>query len=177
VPNFLLGLLLVMLFAVHLHWVSAGGFPGWDAGAGAALAALTLPALALAAPQAAILARVLRGALLETLHEDYIRTARAQGAGEWRVLLRHALPNALVPVLTILGMQFSFLLAGGVIIENVFFLPGLGRLVFQAIVQRDLIVVQGVVVLLVLAVVSVTFGIDLAYALVNPRLRAADGRT
>jgi peptide/nickel transport system substrate-binding protein len=172
VPNFWLGMLLVMLFAVELHWVSAGGFPGWDAGLGAGLEALILPAAALAMPQAAILARVLRGTLIDTLHEDYIRTARAKGAGEWRVLWRHALPNALVPVLTILGMQFSFLLAGGVIIENVFFLPGLGRLAFQAIVQRDLIVVQSVVVMLVFAVVSVTFLVDLSYVLVNPRLRA-----
>ncbi len=173
IPNFWLGILLVMLFAVGLHWVSAGGFPGWDAGIAAGLKALTLPAVALAMPQAAILARVLRGALIDTLHEDYIRTARAKGAGEWRVLWRHALPNALVPVLTIVGMQFSFLLAGGVIIENVFFLPGLGRLVFQAIVQRDLIVVQSVVVVLVFAVVTVTFLVDLSYVLANPRLRAA----
>jgi peptide/nickel transport system permease protein len=173
VPNFWLGMLLVMLFAVGLHWVSAGGFPGWDAGFWAAIKALILPAIALAAPQAAILARVLRGSLIETLHEDYIRTARAKGAGEWQVLWRHALPNALVPVLTIVGMQFSFLLAGGVIIENVFFLPGLGRLVFQAIVQRDLIVVQSVVVLLVLAVVTVSFLVEICYVLVNPRLRAA----
>jgi peptide/nickel transport system substrate-binding protein len=173
IPNFWLGMLLVMLFAVGLHWVSAGGFPGWDSGFLAGLKALTLPAIALAMPQAAILARVLRGALIDTLHEDYIRTARAKGAGEWQVLWSHALPNALVPVLTIVGMQFSFLLAGGVIIENVFFLPGLGRLVFQAIVQRDLIVVQSVVVILVFAVVTVTFLVDLSYALINPRLRAS----
>ena len=170
IPNFWLGILLVLLFAVHWHWISAGGFPGWDAGFWTATKALALPALALATPQAAILARVLRGALIETFHEDYIRTARAKGASEWRVLLRHSLPNAMVPVLTILGMQLSFLLAGGVIIENVFFLPGLGRLVFQAIVQRDLIVVQSVVVLLVLAVVSISFLVELAYILLNPRL-------
>jgi ABC-type dipeptide/oligopeptide/nickel transport system permease component len=174
-PNFWLGMLLALLFAVSLHWVSAGGFPGWDAGFATALKSLLLPAIALAMPQAAILARVLRGALIETLHEDYIRTARAKGAGEWQILWRHALPNALVPVLTILGMQFSFLLAGGVIIENVFFLPGLGRLVFQAIVQRDLIVVQSVVVILVFAVVCVTFLVELAYAVVNPQLRAPQG--
>jgi peptide/nickel transport system substrate-binding protein len=172
-PNFWLGMLLVMFFAVGLHWVSAGGFPGWDAGVWAAVKALTLPAIALAMPQAAILARVLRGSLIDTLHEDYIRTARAKGAGDWQVLWHHALPNALVPVLTIVGLQFSFLLAGGVIIENVFFLPGLGRLVFQAIVQRDLIVVQSVVVLLVLAVVMVSFFVELCYALVNPRLAAS----
>jgi ABC-type dipeptide/oligopeptide/nickel transport system permease component len=169
-PNFWLGLVLVMVFAIDLHWVSAGGFPGWDAGIWSGLAALCLPAVALAAPQAAVLARVLRAALIDALSEDYVRTARAQGAGRWRALYRHALPNALIPVLTILGLQFSFLLAGGVIIENVFFLPGLGRLVFQAITQRDLIVVQGVVMVLVFAVVMVSFVVDLAYVLVNPRL-------
>jgi peptide/nickel transport system substrate-binding protein len=174
VPNFWLGMLLVLAFAIGLRWVSAGGFPGWEAGFWPAVKALTLPAIALAMPQAAILARVLRGALIDTLHEDYIRSARAKGVGERRVLLRHALPNAMVPVLTILGMQFSFLLAGGVIIENVFFLPGLGRLVFQAIVQRDLIVVQSVVVVLVSAVVMVTFLVDLGYVLINPQLRARD---
>jgi peptide/nickel transport system permease protein len=172
VPNFWLGMLLVLWFAVTLHWVSAGGFPGWGGGIGPAIKALTLPAIALGMPQAAILSRVLRGALLESLQEDYIRTARAKGAGEWHVLWRHALPNALVPVITILGMQFSFLLAGAVIIENVFFLPGVGRLVFQAIVQRDLIVVQSVVVLLVMVVVLVTFLVDLSYVLVDPHLRA-----
>jgi ABC-type dipeptide/oligopeptide/nickel transport system permease component len=175
VPNFWLGMLLVLLFAVDLHWVSAGGFPGWQAGFWPAMKALTLPAIALGTPQAAILARVLRGALIDTLQEDYIRTARAKGAGGRYLLWRHALPNALVPVLTILGMQFSFLLAGGVIIENVFFLPGVGRLVFQAIVQRDLIVVQSVVLILVFAVVTVSFMVELAYGLVNPRLRAAQG--
>jgi peptide/nickel transport system substrate-binding protein len=173
VPNFWLGMLLVLFFAVELHWVSAGGFPGWEAGFWTAMKALTLPAVALSMPQAAILARVLRGALIDTLHEDYIRTARAKGAGGRQLLWRHALPNALIPVLTILGMQFSFLLAGGVIVENVFFLPGLGRLVFQAIVQRDLMVVQSVVLILVFAVVSVTFLVDLAYVLINPQLRAA----
>ncbi|HEX3603338.1 MAG TPA: ABC transporter permease [Steroidobacteraceae bacterium] len=175
VPNFWLGMLLVLFFAIDLRWVSAGGFPGWQAGFWGAMKALTLPAVALAMPQAAILARVLRGSLIDTLHEDYIRTARAKGAGEWRVLTRHALPNALIPVLTILGMQFSFLLAGAVIIENVFFLPGLGRLVFQAIAQRDLIVVQSVVVVLVFAVVTVSFLVELGYALINPQLRAARG--
>ena len=163
VPNFWLGMLLVMVFSIGLHVSSAGGFPGWGAGFWPAMRALALPAAALAMPQAAILARVLRGALIDTLHEDYIRTARAKGASDAQVLWRHALPNALIPVLTILGMQFSFLLAGAVIIENVFFLPGLGRLVLQAIEQR-------VVVVLVLAVVCVTFLVDMSYRLVNPRL-------
>jgi ABC-type dipeptide/oligopeptide/nickel transport system permease component/ABC-type transport system substrate-binding protein len=176
VPSFWLGMLLVVIFSISLHWVPAGGFPGWDAGLVAGLGALILPAIALALPQAAILARTLRGALIGALREDYVRTARAKGASARRVLWRHALPNALVPVLTILGMQFSFLLAGAVIVENVFFLPGLGRLVFQAIVQRDLIVVQSVVMLLVFAVVTVTFVVDLSYVLIDPRLREAAAR-
>ncbi len=171
VPNFWFGMLLVLVFALHWQVFPAGGFPGWDAGLGAGLRALVLPAVALALPQAAILARVLRSALIETLGQDYIRTARAKGLSRGQALRRHALQNALIPVLTIIGMQFSFLLAGAIIIENVFYIPGLGRLIFQAITQRDLIVVESVVMLLVFAVIVVTFVVDLAYALVDPRLR------
>ncbi|MEM6743651.1 MAG: ABC transporter permease [Pseudomonadota bacterium] len=173
VPNFWFAMLLVLLFASVLQVFSAGGFPGWDAGVWPALRSLTLPAVALALPQAAILTRVMRSALLDALSEDYIRTARAKGRSTRGVLWRHALRNALIPVLTIIGMQFSFLMAGSIIIENVFFLPGLGRLVFQGVVQRDLIVVRSVVILLVFAVVLVTLLVDLAYALVDPRLREA----
>ena len=169
-PNFWLGILLSLIFAVGLRWVPAGGFAGWEAGLWPGLRSLTLPALALALPQAAILARVLRGALIDVLHEDYLRTARAKGVSAWRALWRHALPNALIPVLTILGMQFSFLLAGAVIIENVFFLPGLGRLLFQGVVQRDLMLVQSVVLLLALAVALLSFIVELAYHAVDPRL-------
>ena len=129
--------------------------------------------MALALPQAAILTRVLRSALVETMGQDYIRTARAKGLTASQALRRHALRNALIPVLTILGMQFSFLLAGAIIIENVFYLPGLGRMIFQAITQRDLIVVQSAVLVLVAAVIAVTFVVDLAYAAVDPRLRRA----
>ncbi len=171
VPNFWFAMLLVLVFAVTLRWFSAGGFPGWDAGLAAGVKALTLPAIALALPQASILARVMRSALLDTLGEDFIRTARAKGLTRGQVLRRHALRNALIPVLTIIGLQFSFLLAGAIIIENVFFLPGLGRLVFQAISARDLIVVESVVMILVFAVILVTFLVDLAYAAVDPRLR------
>ncbi|MBL3584693.1 ABC transporter permease [Rhodovulum sulfidophilum] len=171
VPNFWFAMLLVLVFAVKLRWVSAGGFPGWEAGLGTGIKALTLPAVALALPQAAILARVMRSALIETLGQDYIRSARAKGLSRAQALRRHAFRNALIPVLTILGLQFSFLLAGAIIIENVFFLPGLGRLIFQAITQRDLIVVESVVMLLVFAVILVTFLVDLAYAAVDPRLR------
>ena len=171
VPNFWFAMLLVVLFAITWPVFSAGGFPGWEAGLLAGLKALTLPAVALALPQAAILARVMRSALIETLQADYIRTARAKGLTEGRAIRRHAFRNALIPVLTILGLQFSFLLAGAIIIENVFFLPGLGRLIFQGITSRDLIVVQSVTMLLVFAVILVTFLVDLAYAAVDPRLR------
>jgi peptide/nickel transport system permease protein len=171
VPNFWFAMILVLIFAVNLRWFSAGGFPGWDVGFWAGMKALTLPAIALALPQASILSRVMRSSILDTLGEDFMRTARAKGLTRGQALWRHALRNALIPVLTIIGLQFSFLLAGAIIIENVFFLPGLGRLVFQAISQRDLIVVESVVMLLVCAVILVTFAVDLAYAAVDPRLR------
>ena len=173
IPNFWFAMLLVLFFAVKMRWFSAGGFPGWDQGFFVALKALTLPAIALALPQASILARVMRSSLLDVLGEDYMRTARAKGLSARQALWRHALRNAMIPVLTIIGLQFSFLMAGAIIIENVFFLPGLGRLVFQSIAQRDLIVVESVVMLLVFAVVLVTFIVDLTYAWVDPRLRKA----
>ncbi len=172
VPNFWFALLLVYVFAVWLRLVPAGGFPGWGGGLWPGLKALILPSIALALPQAAILSRVTRSAMLEVLGEDYIRTARAKGMPRRYVLWRHALRNAMIPVLTIMGLQFAFLLAGTIIIENVFYLPGLGRLVFQSITQRDLIVVEGVVMLLVASVVIVNLIVDLAYAVVDPRLRA-----
>lgn len=171
VPNFWFAMLLVLVFAVNLRWFSAGGFPGWEGGLMPGLKALTLPAVALALPQASILARVMRSALIETLGQDYIRTARAKGLSQRQAIRRHALRNALIPVLTIIGLQFSFLLAGAIIIENVFYLPGLGRLIFQGITQRDLVVVESVVMLLVFAVITVTFLVDIAYAAVDPRLR------
>ncbi|KFI32116.1 ABC transporter permease [Haematobacter massiliensis] len=172
VPNFWFAMLLVLLFSITLRWLPSGGFPGWGAGFWPVVKSLTLPAVALALPQAAILARVMRSALIETLGQDYIRTARAKGLSLHRAILGHALRNALIPVLTILGLQFSFLLAGAIIIENVFYLPGLGRLIFQGITQRDLIVVRSAVMLLVFAVIVVNFLTDLAYMLVDPRLRA-----
>jgi peptide/nickel transport system permease protein len=171
VPNFWFAMLLVLVFSVSLRWFTAGGFPGWDQGFWLGLRALTLPAIALALPQASILARVMRSSLLDTLEEDYIRTARAHGLSRSATLWRHAVRNALIPVLTIIGLQFAFLLAGGIIIENVFFLPGLGRLIFQGITQRDLIVVKSVVMLLVFAVILVNILVDLSYILVDPRLR------
>ena len=170
IPNFWFAMMLVLLFAITWRVLPSGGFPGWDAGPRAVLS-LILPAIALALPQAAILTRVMRSSLLETLSEDYVRTARAKGLTRAEALRRHAFRNSLIPVLTILGLQFSFLIAGTVVIENVFSLPGLGRLIFQAINQRDLVVVRSVVMLLIAFIIIVNFVVDLAYAWVDPRLR------
>lgn len=179
VPNFWFAIMLVYVFAIGLGWLPAGGFNGWGSLSAGDLAAgilsLLLPAMALALPQAAILTRVMRHALDDVMTTDYIRTARAKGLTRRQALLRHGLRNGFVPVLTIMGMQFSFLLAGAIIIENVFTLPGLGRLVFQAIAQRDLIMVESVVFLLVAAVMVVSFLVDLLYAWIDPRLRRHGG--
>ena len=171
IPNFWFAILLILLFSVKLGWFSAGGFAGWDAGWFPAFKSLVLPAVALALPQAAILARVTRSSVLETVQEDYIRTARAKGLSRSQALWRHAVRNALIPVVTILGLQLSFLLAGTIIIENVFYLPGVGRLLFQAIAQRDLMVVKNLVLVLAATVVLINFLVDLLYAVLDPRLR------
>ncbi|MBV8564249.1 MAG: ABC transporter permease [Methylobacteriaceae bacterium] len=172
VPNFWLAILLILFFAVRLRWFAAGGFPGWDAGVGPALKALVLPAVALAAVQAAILTRVIRAAVLDVMREDFVRTARAKGLSRAAVLWRHVLRNALIPVVTIMGLQFANLVAGTVVVENVFYLPGLGRLVFQSIANRDGVVVRDAIMLLVVMVVAVNFLIDILYLVIDPRLRA-----
>ncbi len=178
IPSFWFAILLILLFAVKLQWVSAGGFPGWGGEAGGGLwpgiQALLLPAVALALVQAAILARVTRSAVLEVMREDFVRTARAKGLSRRATLYWHVLRNAMIPVLTIMGLQFANLIAGTIVVENVFVLPGIGRLVFQAIANRDLVVVRDVVMLLVAVVVVVNFCVDLLYALVDPRLRSGD---
>jgi len=177
VPSFWLAIVLILLFAVRLQWVSAGGFPGWsgDDGGGLwpGLKALLLPALSLAAVQAAILARVTRSAVLEAMGEDYVRTARAKGLSRRAVLWHHVLRNAMIPVLTIMGLQFANLITGAIVVENVFVLPGIGRLVFQAINNRDLVLVRDVVMLLAAVVVVINFVVDVLYALIDPRLRVA----
>jgi peptide/nickel transport system permease protein len=178
VPNFWFAILLILLFAVKLQWVSAGGFPGWteDEGGGPweGLQALLLPALSLALVQAAILARVTRSAVLEVMREDFVRTARAKGLSRRQALWGHVLRNAMIPVLTVSGLQFANLITGTIVVENVFVLPGIGRLVFQAISNRDLVVVRDVVMLLAGVVVLVNFVVDVLYAVVDPRLRRAD---
>ncbi|MEK9660439.1 MAG: ABC transporter permease [Alphaproteobacteria bacterium] len=173
VPNFWFAILLILVFAVGLGWFPAAGFPGWAEDPLGSVRALLLPAVALALPEAAILARVARSAVLETLGADFVRTARAKGVRDGAILTGHVLRNALIPMTTILGLQFAFLLAGSIVIENVFALPGLGRLVYQAVTQRDIVVVRDVVLLLVAMVVLVNFLVDLAYAAIDPRPRVA----
>jgi peptide/nickel transport system permease protein len=176
-PSFWFAILLILLFAVKLQWVSAGGFPGWseDDGGGVweGFKALLLPAIALAAVQASVLTRWTRSAVLEVMREDFVRTARAKGLTRRAALWRHVLRNAMIPVLTIMGLQFAFLISGTVVVEQVFVLPGVGRLVFQAIANRDLVVVRDVVLLLVAMVVAVNFIVDVLYVLVDPRLKSA----
>lgn len=171
VPNFWFAILLILVFSVQLRWFSAGGFPGWGDGWWPALKALVLPAVALAAVQAAILARITRSAVLDVLREDFVRTARAKGLSARAALWRHVLRNAMVPVVTVMGLQFANLLTGTIVVENVFYLPGIGRLVFQAIANRDLVVVRNVVMLLAGLVILVNLVVDLLYGVIDPRLR------
>ena len=170
-PNFWIGLLLILLFSSTLRIMPAGGFPGWRAGVLPALQALFLPAVALALPQAAVLARVTRAAVLDQLGEPYLRTAQAKGLTRGQAIRRHAVPNALIPVVTILGLQFSFLVAGAVLVENVFALPGLGTLALQALAQRDFPVLGDVVLVLAATVIVVNALVDLSYGVIDPRLR------
>lgn len=171
VPGFWVGLLLIILFSTLLGWMPAGGFPGGQAGIAASLQALVMPAVALALSQAGVLTRVSRSAVLEVLNEDYVRTARAKGLSEAATIWRHAVPNALVPVVTMIGLQFTFLIAGTVLVENVFNLPGLGRLAYQALTQRDIIVMQSVIMFFCALVIIMNFLVDLAYLFLDPRLR------
>ncbi|HEY8358822.1 MAG TPA: ABC transporter permease [Ramlibacter sp.] len=174
IPNFWFAILLILLFSVHLGWFSAGGFPGWQDGILEGLRALLLPAIALAVVQSAILARITRSAVLEVLREDFVRTARAKGVSQRGALWGHVLRNAMIPVVTVMGLQFAELLAGTIVVESVFYLPGLGRLIFQSISNRDLIVVRNCVMLLAAMVVIVNFAVDLLYAAIDPRVKASD---
>jgi peptide/nickel transport system permease protein len=171
VPSFWAGLLLILLFAVRFGWVQAGGFAGWEAGAWPAVRSLLLPALALGLIQAAILTRTTRAAVLEVLHAEHVRTARAKGLPERTVTWKHVLRNALVTIVTIVGLQLGQLLAGSIVLENVFYLPGLGRLALAAISARDLPVVQGVGLFVAATIVTLNFAVDLVYGWLDPRIR------
>jgi len=170
VPNFWIGILLLLFFSVTLGWLPLQGYAPLAAGAGAWAAHLVLPAVTLGAARASQLMRFVRGAVLEELAHDYVRTARGKGLAERAVLLGHVLRNALIPVLTIAGLQFGYLLGGAIVVEQVFGLPGLGRLVLQGIYARDLPVVQGAVVVLALLVSALNTIVDLLYSVVDPRV-------
>jgi peptide/nickel transport system permease protein len=171
VPAFWAGILLILLFAVTLHWFPAGGFESWLVDPLRAVRSLLLPALSLGVVRAAVLTRMTRSSMLEILGEDYIRTARSKGLPERIVVYKHAFRNAIIPVVTIVGLQAGDLLAGAIIIENVFHLPGVGRLVFEAIGQRDLPVIQGVVLFIAITIVVINFVTDIAYGYLDPRIR------
>ena len=173
IPNFWFAMLLVFVFAVTLRLVPSGGFPGWEAGLWPALKALMLPAVALALPQAAILARVMRSSLIDALHEDYVRTARAKGLRQSVIVWRHALRNALMPVVTVVGLQSGFLLGGAVVIETVFAWPGIGRLIVQSITARDFPMIQAAVLIFALTFVMINLLTDLLYTLIDPRVSAS----
>ncbi len=170
VPAFWLSILLVLLFAVKLRWLPPGGFPGWENPADA-IRSLILPTLALTLVQSAVLARVTRSSMLEVMRQDYIRTAHASGFHRRRILWRHTLPNALIPIVTIIGMQFAALVTGTIVIENVFYLPGLGKLIFQSISNRDLPTVQALVMLFAAIVIIANFIVDITYSIIDPRLK------
>jgi peptide/nickel transport system permease protein len=171
VPGFWAGLLLVLLFSVKLGWFKSGGFDGWGQGLWPALKALLLPAVALGLFQFAVLARTTRSAVLEVAREEYVKTARAKGLAEGRVLFHHTLRNALIPIVTVAGIQLGQLMAGSIILESVFYLPGIGRLALNAISARDLPVVQGVVLFVASVIVAVNFAVDVLYGLLDPRIR------
>ncbi len=174
IPNFWFAIMLILLFSVHLKWFSAGGFAGWEDGILEGMKALLLPAISLAVVQSAILARITRSAVLEVLREDFVRTARAKGVSRRGAMWGHVLRNAMIPVITVMGLQFAELLAGTIVVESVFYLPGLGRLIFQSIANRDLIVVRNCVMLLAAMVVIVNFVVDMLYAVIDPRVKASD---
>jgi peptide/nickel transport system permease protein len=162
-PNFWLGIMLILLFGVALRWLPTSGFAGWTS--------LVLPALTLAAFPTALVARLTRSSMLEILNRDYIRTGRAKGLAERSVVLRHALRNAAIPVLTVIGLQIGALLGGAVITESVFAWPGMGKLIVDAIFFRDFPVVQTVLILSATVFVGINLLVDLLYTIIDPRIR------
>jgi peptide/nickel transport system permease protein len=171
IPAFLAGILLITVFAVHLGWLPANGWTPPAQDPVMFVKQLTLPALSLGLVQAAVLTRYVRSSVLDVLREDYLRTARAKGLRPMPALMRHGLRNASVPVVTVLGLQLATLLIGAVVVERVFVIPGLGSLLLDAVASRDLIVVQDVVMILVVAVLLVNYVVDLLYVAIDPRMR------
>ena len=171
VPSFWLGLLLILFFSVRLEWLPSGGFVPWTENPVGTLRGLVLPTLALGLGQAAVITRMTRSAMIETLSQDYVRTAKAKGLPSRNVILKHGLRNALVTLLTVLGLSFSQVLVGAIVIEQVFSLPGLGRLALTAIGTRDFPLLQGEVLVYASIIVLLSFLVDLAYGVLDPRIR------
>ena len=170
-PNFLLALLLIFLFGVTLRWLPISGYTDPLEEPLAGMRSLTLPAITLGLALAAVVTRTLRSSLLEALAEDYVRTARAKGLSEWKIIRGHVLKNALIPVVTVLGLQLGTLIGGAVITEYVFALPGVGRLVVDAVFARDYPLVQGVVLLIALGFIASNLLVDVLYGWIDPRIR------
>ena len=173
IPSFWLAIMFILFFAVKLRWLPASGYVPFTEDPRANLAAMILPMVATGIRESAALTRMLRSGMLEVLNTDYVRTARSKGLSEWLVVLRHALRNALVPVVTSAGLLLAGLLGGLVITETIFAIPGFGRLIVEAIYQRDFVTVQGAVLVSALLVVLVNLIVDLIYALIDPRIRLA----
>lgn len=173
-PNVWLAILFVMFFSVYLGWFPTGGYVPFDQSISGALVALTLPAIALALTQIGLLARMARSSMLEVLRQDYVQTARAKGLPRWSVVGKHALKNVMIPLVTVFGIILSLSLSGTVVIETVFSLPGMGRLIVNAIQRRDYPVIQGGLLLTASALVMVNLAVDLLYAWLDPRVRYAD---
>jgi peptide/nickel transport system permease protein len=177
VPSFWLGIMLIYLFAVHLRWLPASGLTPFTQDPGRNVRALVMPAFVLGVAQAAVVMRQLRSSMLEVLSADYVRTAKAKGLAGLAVLARHALRNAMIPVITVMGIQMGTLLGGAVITEAIFAVPGLGRLAIDAIYSRDYQVLEGVVMFSALAILVINLLVDVVYSLVDPRIKLAGGRS
>ncbi|MFN8982834.1 MAG: ABC transporter permease [Alphaproteobacteria bacterium] len=171
IPNFFLGLLMIIFFAVQLGWLPSGGYVPFSQDPLGWLRSTTMPAISLALLQAGLLARITRSGMLEVLRQDYVRTARAKGLPERQVILKHALANALIPIVTVVGIIISLLLSGAVVTEALFSLPGMGQLLTQAVLSRDYPMVQGGLLLVTTFLVLVNILVDVLYALIDPRVR------
>lgn len=171
IPSFWLGLILIQVFAVRFGWFPVAGYGGPDASFLTRLNHLVLPAVALGVVSSALITRFTRASMLDVLNDDYVRTARSKGMSEFRVVLKHAFKNALIPVLTVIGLTAALLVSGAVVTETVFSLPGVGNLVVSAVLRRDYPVIQGALLVIAAIYVLINFGIDMLYLIIDPRVR------
>lgn len=171
IPNFILGLFLIILFAVNLQWLPVAGYQPLSAGLWNHLQFLIMPAIALGTMQAALIARMTRSAMLETLNANFIKTARSKGLHEQIVIYKHALKNAFIPILTVIGQTFGMLIAGAAVTETVFNIPGIGQLIINSVERRDYAVIQGTVLMITVSYVLINLVVDLLYGVIDPRVR------